>query len=299
MSEGELAGRADGDAEEVPDQTTLAAEVEVLREENQRLREEYAAARRTQYRRTALTLVGVGALASLAGLLFASSRTILLALGGTGVFVGVLTYYLTPEQFLPASVGRDVYEALAQNESALVGELGLQDDQIYVPTDDGRTAVRLFVPQHASYDVPDAESLDDVFVVTNEEDERGVALHPTGTSLVDEFERALVGEFGDDPATLASQLTDGLVEQLELVGSADPDVDAGAGRVTVGIAESSYGPVDRFDHPIASFLAVGFARGLGTPVTVEVEPGAGDRADYLVTCRWDPDERDEQGTPDT
>ena len=55
--------------------------------------------------------------------------------------------------------------------------------------------------------------------------------------------------------------------------------------MTVGVVGSVYGPVDQFDHPVASFLAVGLAEGLDVPVSVQVESSTGD-ADAVVTCRW-------------
>src|SRR5699024_5189946 len=109
----------------------LAAQIDVLREENQRLREEYARARRTQYRRTALALAAVGLLATLGGVALPDSRTVLFALGGTGLFAAALTRYLTPEQFISASVGEGIYGSLAATEAALVAELGLQDERLY------------------------------------------------------------------------------------------------------------------------------------------------------------------------
>jgi hypothetical protein len=56
--------------------------------------------------------------------------------------------------------------------------------------------------------------------------------------------------------------------------------------LTVAIDESVYGPLDRFDHPVASVLAVGLAEGLETPVTLEETTAADDRAEYLLTYRW-------------
>lgn len=270
---------------------TLRAQVEVLEAENERLREEYAAARRTQYRNTALALGVVGVLAAVVGVLFPNARTVLFALGGTGIFVAILTYYLTPEQFLPASLGRSVYETLADNEAQVVSELGLGDERVYVPTEE-RTKTRLFVPHHAEYEVPDSESLQDVFVVTDDERERGLALRPTGAALVDEFERALTGDFGSDAATVTEQVTDALVEQFEVVDSTETDIDSAAGRATVGVTGSAYGAVDRFDHPVASTVAVALAQGLGTAVQVETESGDDGSSDYLVTCYWDAEDSD-------
>lgn len=284
---------AGGPAEEAPDGagepdvTELAAEMDLLVEENRRLRRQYERARRAQYRRTALGLVLLGLLAIGGAAVFPDSRTVLLALGGTGVFAGLLTVFLTPEQFIPARVGEQVYSALATNEAAIVADLGLADPRVYVPTDDPDDPVVLFVPQHEHYAVPDADDLGDVFVVTGEERTRGLSLEPTGRALFDEYERALDGPSSDDPGPLAGHLADALVEQFELVDSArvDVEIDDGDGRVTVAVSGSAYGTVDRFDHPVASLFAVGTADALDEPVTVEVAPGE-DRADYDVTCRW-------------
>jgi hypothetical protein len=267
----------------------LAAQVDVLQEENQRLREEYARARRTQYRRTALALAAVGLLATLGGIALPDSRTVLFALGGTGLFAAALTRYLTPEQFISASVGEGIYGSLAATEAALVTELGLQDERLYLPGPDtpNGVAIRLFVPQQSEYERPAPSALDSVFVLTDNEAERGIALHPSGGPLFAEFRRTLSGALADEPSTLATQLADGLVEQFELARSATPERTDEDGQVTFAINGSAYGAVDRIDHPVASFLGVGIATGLERAVTVETRAADGDRADYLVTCSWD------------
>ncbi len=279
--------------DDTADPAALRTQLELLEEENDRLRAEYARARQSQYRRTALAFGGLGAVAALGGILFPASQTVLFALAGTGVFLAVLTHYLTPEQFLPASLGRTVYGALAANERAMVAELGLRDERVYVPTGDG---VRLFVPQHAEYVVPDAGALADVFVVTSDAEPRGLSLEPTGDGLADEFERAVTGDPGTDADTIATQAGDALVEQFELVESATADVDPSGGRLTVAVTGSVYDDVTRFDHPIASFLASVTARRLDVPVTAESESTDEDDS-YRVTLTWDP--VDENGDDDT
>lgn len=265
----------------------LAAQVDVLATENQRLREEYARAQRAQHRRTALALVGVGLLAALGGVAFPDSRTVLFALSGTGVFTGVLTYFITPERFVPANVGDSVYTALANNDTGIVNELGLQDVRIYLPTGEGTTGspARLYVPQNAEYDVPERAALDSVFVVTDDEASRGIAFSPSGGALFHEFERAVSGDVANAPEALAAQLGDALTDQFELVDDATVETAASDEQLSVGISGSTYGDVDRFDHPVASFLGVGFAVGLDGPVTVETTT-ADDRADTLVTIAW-------------
>ncbi|UPV76651.1 hypothetical protein M0R89_19155 (plasmid) [Halorussus limi] len=299
---GDLLGRARDDADDANGSTAetdleeraedLAAQVELLSEENQRLREEYVRARRSDYRRTAAGLLAVGLVAVVGALAFPSARAVLFALGGTGVFGALLTYYLTPERFIAAETGERVYRAVAATGAALVGELGLRDDRVYAParaTGDEFSNVRLFVPQRRDYAVPDPAELDSLFVVTDDERERGVSVPPTGGSLHREFESAMADELAASPVGVASQLTDALVEGLELVERAAPETDPEEGRLTVEVSESAYGPLDRFDNPVVSFLAVGLADALDAPVAVDVTETDG-RADYFVTCEWDPEE---------
>ncbi|MFT4933189.1 MAG: hypothetical protein ACI91T_003094 [Natronomonas sp.] len=277
--------------DDATDPDVLLAELERLREENDRLRRSYRRARRATYRRTAFGFVGVGLLALLGGVLFPDARTVLFALAGTGLFGGVLTYYLTPERFIAASVGRDVYRAFDDAGSRLVGELGLSDHRLYLP-DDGPSIARLYVPQRDAFEWPAPEALDALFVVGEDERTRGIAVRPTGAGLFDEFTESLTGGLADDPDPLATQLADGVVEQFELARSVRPDVgtaaadDSEGGRpvITFGIADSAYGPVDRFDHPIASFLAVGVAAAMDAPVALDVTDADDARSDYLVTC---------------
>ncbi|GAB3021809.1 hypothetical protein [Natronobiforma cellulositropha] len=260
----------------------LAAQVELLTEENRRLRREYARARQSRYRRTAYALAAVGVLAAVGGVLFVDGRDVLFALAATGLFAAALTYYLSPAGVVAADVGERVYAAMAVNEAAIADELGLRDDRIYVPGGDEETTLaRLFVPQRAGYEIP----VDPTAPIVTGPTTRGLVLETTGTGLFGEFQRALTGDLSHAPAPLAGQLSDALVEQFELVTSAETDVDGTEGRATVAVSESAFGDVDRFDHPVASFLAVGFAVGLGRPVELEVARGDG-RADWLVTCRW-------------
>jgi len=273
---------------ESDDEATLRAEIEVLREENRRLRAEYARARKSEYRRAALVLVGIGLLSGIGGILLTSAQTVLFALGGTGVFIGVLTYYLTPERLQPASVGQAIYRAMAQTQTSITAELGLAEERRYVPVDDGgEQSVRLFVPQHATFDVPDNDALSDVFVLGENDRQRGLATYPTGETLFERFEETKSGSFDTDPESMATQLAGALVEQFEVLDATD--VESASERVTVAISGSSYGPIDRFDHPVPSFLACGLARGLDRPVAVEIEPREDGQGDALVVCRWDED----------
>ena len=262
----------------------LRARLDLLEAENRALREDRARRFRTRHRRSAAGLAVVGLVATAAALLFPGARNVLFALGATGLFGAVLTYYLSPGRFVSADVGEAAYDAYAGSVEDVIDALGLADARVYVPRGAETDPVRLFVPQHAAYAVPDRAALDSPFVVTDDPDERGVSLRPTGVPLLRELRGALSGSLASEPGTLADQLADGVVEAFELARWARADVEAG--RVTLAVGGSAYGGVERVDHPIASLLAVGLAAGLDRPIVVETVAAEDDRADYLLTCRW-------------
>jgi hypothetical protein len=158
---------------------------------------------------------------------------------------------------------------------------------LYVPHE--RETARLFIPQHTAYDLPSDEALTSTFVVTDNDRERGLALTPTGRTLFDEFDRTLSGPLGSTPTEVSTQLTDALVNVFELVDTATADVDREDGRVTIAVTNSAYEMDEGIDHPVASFLAVGLAVGLETPIGTEVAVEPNDEADvaFRVMCRWD------------
>lgn len=270
------------------DPAELAASLELLAEENRRLRDQYARAKRATYHRTALALAGVGIIAVASGLVFPDARSVLFAIGATGLFAGIITYYLTPERLVAVTTGDAVYAAHHATGTALVRELGLEPDRLYVPLDPttGDAPARLYIPQSPTYDLPNDDQLDDLFVVTSDDTRRGVSIPPTGAALYREFGQIHAGALATDPAVLADQLTDGLVEGFELATRATPEADPDTGRVTVGVIDSALGAVDRFDHPIASFLGVGLAVGLNHPITIDVTTDTDDRFDARITATW-------------
>jgi len=293
--------RSDGDASAEPGPTAdtestvdaLRLELERLRERNEQLRATYARARKAEYRRAALGMAVVGVVAVAGAALLPVVRTVLLVLGATGLFGAVLTYYLTPERFVAAAVGRGVYRSMAEDRSALAAELGLADEHIYVPTTEMGTRVRLFVPQFEEYAVPPVDALDGPLVVPADEAGRGVTFTPTGRDLYESFADAVSGDPESDPRVLVTQLCDALVEQFELVEATDADYDVGERRVTVSVDGSLYGPADGVDHPVVSVLAVGLARTLEGPVVADASATENAGSDFVVTFRWEAsDERE-------
>jgi len=174
---------------------------------------------------------------------------------------GILAYSLASDRFVSASVAEHIYSAAAVNEAAIVDEIGVQDGYVYVPDEVNRVA-RLVIWEYADYE----RSADSVGPSSTEEATRKLVLEPMGAGLFGEFERSLAGDLESKPAPLAKQLTEGLVEQFELATTAESIVGREGNSVRVSLTTgSAIGGVDRFDHPIASFLGGRVRRRIGAP----------------------------------
>ncbi|KTG11075.1 hypothetical protein [Haloferax profundi] len=263
---------------EEEDLAALRGEVELLREENQQLRNEYLRARQATYRKSAVGLFGLGLLALTGAVIFPAVRTVLLVLAGTGGFAGVLLFYLTPDQLVPVTVGEAIYDAYATLGEQLKSELGLQDVSVYTPvskTGSSTVGVRLFIPQPAEWKLP-KNNLSTLFVATGDAERRGVGITPSSARLYREFKQSVTGELQSNPSELTQQLTDGVIEQFELVQAASSEVDAENGRITVRVTAPSYGNPSAFDHPVVSFFGVGLADTLDNPVLLRTVVADGD-----------------------
>ncbi|ELZ44588.1 hypothetical protein C464_13200 [Halorubrum coriense DSM 10284] len=260
------------------DTPALQTRVAVLEAENRQLREEYARARQTTYRRTAVSLLVVGLFGIAGGLVFPDARTILFALGGTGIFAGVLTYFITPERFISAQIGGRIFEAVRADREATIDELGLRGEPVYVPGD----TVRLFVPREANAPLPEPISDLDLFVVPEDPTTGGVAFHPTGVPLFEEFSDTLDQSPGTAPQSVAPVIADALVNVFELADGVESAVDTDTQRITFEISGAGLGDPTAIDHPIASFLAVTLVETLTEPVAVTVT----EEAPLTVTCRY-------------
>jgi hypothetical protein len=257
----------------------LTERIETLEAENERLREAVSTANQRRYRFTAIGFAIVGVIALGGAALFPPERTVLIALGGTGLFGAVLTYFLTSERFVAATVGERVYGSLAGNEAAIVDDLALQGEPTVVPADGSAAPARLFVSLAPGVEPPETENLSVPFVTDGEP---GISLEPTGAGLYAVLTDA-VGTLPETQQGIATMVGDALVEQFELINAVE--VDSEPGRVTMAVEGSAYGPVDRFDHPVASLLATTLSVELQSPVAVSVTEA--DRAEWLVTCRLD------------
>ena len=242
----------------------------------------------------ALIFALFGLLAIGGAAVYPARRSVLFTLYWTLLFVAVLFYFLTPEEYVRAPIAERICAELMANEAALVAAYDLQDTLVYLPEDTESSRsdppARLFVPGYAGQDFPSEIEPESRFVVSDAREQQGLCLLPTGGRLFREFESVLDGDLSETPDELSIQLADGLSEGLDLADRVTPNVRPTERRADFEITGSVYGPVDRFDHPVQSFLAVGLAIGLDRPVIAETVMAEG-HSDYLVSCQWNVEDR--------
>jgi len=125
-----------------PDRATLLAELERQRAETDRLRvlrpgsSEPVPADGAGLRRPRRDATAGGVLPE--------TRTVLLALGGTGLFAALLTWFVTPRALLsrPTSVTPSTRRWPGTKNGSVSSVLGLSDERVYVPTGEESTGVR-------------------------------------------------------------------------------------------------------------------------------------------------------------
>lgn len=277
-------------------QDELLAQLQSLEAENNRLRSAYAAAQQSRYRRTAIALCVVGVVSVGAGILLSASQPIFFAIGATGVFAGVMTYYLSPNQFVAATIGDRLVEANVATLTAFVQTLGLSGIIVYVPTADAtvQTDVLAFLPQSTEYTMP--TDITPGVVANADPAAQGIATIPVGGLLLDEFTRALTTDRATEPEALGEQLGEAITDQFELAssveietaitGESDSD-EIPAGRLTVVCSDPVFSAVTAFDHPIGSFVASGVATALNRPVELRVDEGSSNADTYQATVSWE------------
>jgi len=193
-----------------------------------------------------------------AGLAVPEFETLLVAWGGTAVFLAVLLGFVTPTATVPATVVGDVHTVMAGNVRRLVGS----GPHRYVPGGDGVTLV-----------------VGDDNAAAGFEDHGGTELTPVGVRLVASLDESDPDETVE---TWLPVLLDSVVHDFELAESGRyTTTDAG---VELSFTGSRVAPDELFDHPVVSVVGVGLARAVGSPVTVDPHVD-GDR--LVVACKWD------------
>lgn len=235
-----------------------------------------------RYRVASLALGGLGVLLGAAAFAVEDGRSVLFALSGIGLFGAILLYVLLPERFVTASVGWRTYAPLAEVGPLFVTNTDLSDRRVYLPTGDGH--VRLVIPESdGTFDSHIERSVG----LHETDNARELVLPTTGDELLTEFREHHGESLTADPEALLHQLLDVLVKEFELIGHATGHVDPNEGRAVIAVERSYYSPPTTFDHPVAAFLAAGFAAGLDTAVVL-TDSRHDEDGRYDITCTWTP-----------
>ena len=182
-------------------------------------------------RNPALVFGVLGVLLVAGGLVAPAFETLLVAWGGTALFVALLLRLVMTGPTLPSAVTTDVYTAMAGNVRRLSSDAARR----YVPDADGVALV-----------VGDRE------------------FDAVGERLLATSDDVAPTETVDDRLSV---LVDVLVNDLELAARATATTDDGT--VTVTATGCRVGTTELFDHPVASVIGVGLARQLDASVDVE------------------------------
>lgn len=224
-----------------------------------------------------------GLLAAIAVRQFPDARFVLLAFAGTGLFIATLVFLITPQETVPASVFEQVYQSYVDVGASITTTF------VYVPlalNDEGTDSdVRLVLPEGGEGAGPGGPDPNADLQLLEDGVSENRQVRPLGELFFREFESRLTVPFGSTPDEIATQLQDALENGWGLARKVEPNRRRDT-EYTFDLVGPVCEPVDRFDHPIVSFLGVGFATGLNTPIRVTVTEPAED-SDCVITCTWE------------
>lgn len=215
----------------------------------------------TMYLRGNLRRMGLGflitGLISLGlGMTNPSLRTILYPLGLISILVAILSIYFPSTNRVPI----ELVEILVQMRSHDFDQI-VDSDEYYT----------YYLPKPRS-----SFQSESILVVSDTAmqdetrfDEHEIQIRPVGDLMFDVFLDNLKGGTSRNPEILSLQLSEALTELFELVGNVSPHVYADKNTVEFRVDLFEEMSINKLDHPVVSFLAVGLVHGLKKKVTVD------------------------------
>jgi len=266
----------------------LDRKVRILTERTNELHADSLRARDAQHRSLATALAGTGISVIFLGILLGAHdtpgsvpSTTVTVVGGIGLFIGIFLYYVTPEHFVTAAVVTAVCQTL-DAVSRPLSEGVTTPVYTYASGSGAETEVHLELSQ-TTVSTDGGETMEEHFDKnTNTPESPLNQVVPTGLPLYREVGPSPPYSEGSTRER-SLRLAETLNSPLGLVGSVEavwePD------QLSVRIADSTCGPIDRFDHPVPSLLACGLAMETQSKVVVETERLDTADFDWQVTCR--------------
>lgn len=200
-----------------------------------------------------LVLIGVVSVASIQ--YYPAFRQFLIVTGVVSFITGLVVALLSKQELISAPLaGRLIQVSLDNIEAVAPGTDAM--GAVFEPRDDGITLVL----------TPDETARSDAPSTYSQHDE--LSLTPVGAALLDPFEDALSGQLATEPASLAAQVTEAVVDVFEFAELMTYEVSDASIQFT--IRDVAIGDITRVTHPIPSFVGTVLSKGLGERVRVTV-----------------------------
>lgn len=229
-------------------------------------------------------LLAILGIASLGGWFLSGAATTgpLLYFGGIGLFGAVLVSLLLPERSLPPVVAEGLHRALVSAVERGGNAGATRAVTVYRPGPDGEGDTGTAEPGDVRVHTVDGEFRNrDSIESEPSTAATGARSAAAGAVLYRAFRAEAIPEIGATPETFAWQLCRGLTDWFDLATDATPEVES-TGGMTIHVEGSTLPGVDRFDHPIVSFLGVALACYRDRPIAVDVQPGEGELESYRI-----------------
>jgi len=269
--------------------TDLNRKFNRLTEQTEELHADSLRARDARHRPLAIALAGTGSTVVLVGILLgahgtatAIPSTTVIVVGGIGLFTGLFLYYVTPERFVTATVATALCRTLDSVSKSFV-EDATTPLYAYASGSTGEDRVHLELST-AAVSTDGEGTLHERYG-----DQRPPAPESTPRQMVPSG-LSIYREIGPTPPYSEGSTRERILRLAETLNSPlglvdDVDATWESDRLVVRIANSTCGPIDRFDHPVPSLLACGLAVETESKVVVGIERLDATDYDWQVACR--------------
>ena len=240
---------------------SLVETLQLLKNENEALKQELLRYRRLPSSKTGFTLLIIGTLVLVAS--FIATSTVLAFIGLSLTFWGALFLFAKPIKFVRSTLLDSTALSSYTTLDRITEDLNYKGKPIYIPPYPkeaylpeylkGLKEMVIFIPAEDVTTVPTIEEMaKKQFLVENPE---GICVMPPGSGLVSLFEKELRAEFTKIDLAGYNSLPTVIVNNLELASNFE--IDAEKELVHVEITDSVYKNLYSKEHKLKSVHSVG------------------------------------------
>jgi len=249
------------------------------------------------------TLLGIGAIALTASIIYASS---ILAFVGLGlVFWGIIVTYIQPEEYVKETLLQATVLSSLATLDQMTQEMNCTGKAVYLPpryfTDP--EASKAYVPKQKNGKLPTPEQIQNQetrFIIENPQ---GILVTPPGAGLTRLFEETLGTKFPRvDLKYLQQNMPKLFIEDLEIAKNLE--IEAKNTEIRVKIENTAYSKIseetkklpniyDGLGCPISSAIACAIAKATGKPTIIEDQKTS--EADRNIEIQYHTLEKEQTG----